>query len=255
MCCRLLCAAWALSAAAGLYAQAPVPTNPSPAHSETNALSSARANSDATLSTNLILPGNGGSGRGQHLQKAPRSHDVDGNPSADSAETPWWNLGAYPYPLLPGSPEWDSASPDARVASTQIPSSWQSNATTWQLLLSAVRNPYFPTMMIDDGGDRTVAYNAAMKSPELAILGTLETKSDLGVNVLRFIQNLDIVTVTSVLCAQSRGAPCWLHYVRVCDMAGRDSALKTMDMPSIQRLFRLATWDGCYSVPHFPWIR
>jgi hypothetical protein len=37
-----------------------------------------------------------------------------------------------------------------------------------------------------------------------------------------------------------------MHYVVVCHMAGLDSALKTMDLSSRQRLFRLAVWDSDY---------
>jgi hypothetical protein len=160
--------------------------------------------------------------------------------------------GPYPYPLLSGTQAWADADADVRVASTQIPRTWLDRATTWQIFLSAVKNPYFPVMFAGIEGSRADAYNAAMHSAELSILADVEATPDFGSNALRFLESLNITNMNSLLCSVSDKEPCRMHYEVVCDMAGRDAALNTMDQASRQRLFRLAVWDAAYSATSDP---
>jgi len=165
---------------------------------------------------------------------------------ATGAVTAWNPHGdePYPYPLLPGSQAWIDAEPYERIESTKIPKEWRDRATSWQLFRSAIANPYFTTILIGDFIE--VGYKAA-RVGEVSILSAVDTSPDFGTNVLRWLTELDLARMASVKCSEvSDTESCWMHYVVVCHMAGLDSALKTMDLSSRQRLFKLAVWDSDY---------
>ncbi len=152
----------------------------------------------------------------------------------------------YPYPLQPGTQAWDDADPMERIRSAQIPKEWRDHATSWQLFRSAIANPYFDTIHVPEKYDPLDGYSAARKL-EVSILSEVDTSPDFGTNVLRWLTGLDLARMASVKCSDvPRNEPCWIDYVIVCHMAGLDSALKTMDISSRQRLFRLAVWDADY---------
>jgi len=91
-----------------------------------------------------------------------------------------------------------------------------------------------------------VGYKAA-RVGEVSILSAVDTSPDFGTNVLRWLTELDLARMASVKCSEvSDTECCWMHYVVVCHMAGLDSALKTTDLSSRQRLFKLAVWDADY---------
>jgi len=133
-----------------------------------------------------------------------------------------------------------------RIRSAQIPKEWRDHATSWQLFRSAIANPYFDTIHVPEKYDPLDGYSAARKL-EVSILSEVDTSPDFGTNVLRWLTGLDLARMASVKCSDvPRNEPCWMDYVIVCHMAGLDSALKTMDISSRQRLFRLAVWDADY---------
>ena len=165
---------------------------------------------------------------------------------ATGAVTAWNPHGdePYPYPLLPGSQAWIDAEPYERIESTKIPKEWRDRATSWQLFRSAIANPYFTTILMGDFIE--VGYKAA-RVGEVSILSAVDTSPDFGTNILRWLTELDLARMASVKCSEvSDTESCWMHYVVVCHMAGLDSALKTMDLSSRQRLFKLAVWDSDY---------
>jgi len=74
------------------------------------------------------------------------------------------------------------------------------------------------------------------------MLSTIEAQADFGANNLRYMSGVDINVLESGDCDDDN--PCDLDYVIVCYMASLDASQKTMDKPSLQRLFRLAAWDA-----------
>lgn len=152
----------------------------------------------------------------------------------------------YPYPLQPGTEAWDDAEPMERIRSAQIPKEWRDQATSWQLFRSAIANPYFDTIQVPEKYFPVDGYSAARREV-VSVLSDVDTSPDFGTNVLRWLTELDITRMASVMCSDlPRNEPCWMDYKIVWYMAGLDSALKTMDISSRQRLFRLAVWDADY---------
>jgi hypothetical protein len=148
----------------------------------------------------------------------------------------------YPYPLQPSTAAWNDATVEERLKSVVIPKSWRDHATSWQMFRSAITHPYFrgihvPGYNIADG------YSAAREGI-VSILSEVDTAPDFGTNVLRWLTELDLAKMASSE-GEDWNEPCFMDYVIVCYMAGLDSALETMDIPSRQRLFRLA-WDADY---------
>ena len=159
-----------------------------------------------------------------------------------------WPLGQsqgdepYPYPLQPGTAAWNDATVEERLKSTAIPKSRRDQATGWQLFRSAIAQPYFRAIYLSD--NMADGYNASRKGT-VSILSEVDTAPDFGTNVLRWLTELDLAKMAASKCSES-SEPCFIDYVIVCYMAGLDSALETMDIPSRQRLFRLAVWDADY---------
>ena len=151
----------------------------------------------------------------------------------------------YPYPLYPGTAAWDYADVQERLKSVVIPKSWREHATSWQLFRSAIGNPYFRTMGIP-GEDIGRGYEAS-RSDIISILKEVDTAPDFGSNVLRWLSELDVAKIAGSRCADFKPyEPCYSDYEIVWHMAGLDSALKTLDVASRQRLYRLAVWDADY---------
>ena len=169
----------------------------------------------------------------------PKPHPAAGGPGQGEA---------YHYPLVPGTPEWINATVDARLESVDIPQSWLATATSWQIFLSAVKNPYFVSILA--GEDLEGSYTAEMHDGNLSILKYVEASPDFGANAMYYLMNLDMPTLWASDCSSDCAAPCWMDYTLVCYMAGRDSALKTMDRASIQRLFNMAVWDADDRLSH-----
>jgi len=66
----------------------------------------------------------------------------------------------YQYPLVPSTSDWPNATPSARLANAVIPQAWQTTATSWQLFISAIANPYFRGISAV-GGSMSSSYGAA----------------------------------------------------------------------------------------------
>ncbi len=152
----------------------------------------------------------------------------------------------YPYPLIPGTAQWNNSSVADRLASLNLPQSWTNTATSWQLFSTAIATPYFRTIVVL-GVSITDSYTAA-KLGTASILNTVEASPDFGANTLYFLESLDVTAVDSVPCSQSSQPCCWMDYIIVCHMASLDTCLNTMNEESIQELFGLAAWDANYFI-------
>jgi hypothetical protein len=154
------------------------------------------------------------------------------------------NTTPYSYALVPGTADWNNATVSERITSATIPQGWQQTATSWQLFISTLNNPYF-RLVWGIGRHIPSSYAAAKSKPNL-LLNTLEAAPEFGVNTLRYLTTLDMSAMVTVDCWQCDIPVCWVDYTIVCHMAGLDSALLTIDLPSRQRLFKLAVWDANY---------
>jgi hypothetical protein len=172
-------------------------------------------------------------------------------PAPHPASRPKYKPGEdpYPYPLQVGTEAWKNADGRERFASTVIPKKWRDHATSWQMFLSAVTHPFFREIHSD--GDQVTISRAYKTSKTVTpftltpILNEVEAAPDFGANVLRWLSRLDLPKMEESACDEP-DVPCFLDYAVVCYMASLDSALKTMDQPSRQKLFRLAAWDAAY---------
>ena len=154
---------------------------------------------------------------------------------------------SYQFTLIPGTPEWNTASPSECVASAVIPQSWVDAASTWQLLCSATISPYFRVLWVP-GTSITEGYEAVKRTTELSVLNALEARPDLGNNVVRFLSTSDLGSLDGGGCPE--GVPCMLDYIVLCQVAGSDAALNSMDLASRERLFSIAAWDVSYLLSH-----
>ena len=146
----------------------------------------------------------------------------------------------YPFPLRPGTTNWNNAPVGDRLASVIISTNWQRTATSWQLYCSVIASPYFRVIW-QPGYPIPDCYQAS-KHGSVPMLNTIEAQPDFGPNNLRYLSGVDINALESGGCDDDN--PCELDYVLVCYMASLDSSLTTMDRPSLQRLFRLAVWEA-----------
>jgi hypothetical protein len=152
----------------------------------------------------------------------------------------------YPYPLQPGTPAWNYATVEERIQSVQIPKSWREHATSWQLFRSAIGGPYFRTAYSPGlGFSFAQSYQAARSSITDPLLKEIDTAPEFGVNILRWLSELDLEKLEASQC-EKPGEPCFMEYRTVYGMATLDSALNTLDVNSRQRLYRLAVWDADY---------
>lgn len=148
--------------------------------------------------------------------------------------------GSYVYPLMPGTASWINATPEERVASAVIPQSWRNTATSWQLFCSAIGNPYFRSASL--GGYDLSATYAATRVGTVPVLSDVDGAADFGVNVIRFMEELNVTSIKTSNCGDS--SLCGIDYRIFCYMAGLDASLNTMNQASRQKLFRLAVWDA-----------
>jgi hypothetical protein len=150
---------------------------------------------------------------------------------------------SYPYPLQPGTPEWNYATVEERLQSIKIPKSWRAHATSWQLFRSAIGCPYFRGIYVS-GYDIDGSYQASRLST-VSILQEVDTAPGFGTNVLHWLTELDLAKVAASNC-ENPSEPCFMDYRVVWHMASLDPALETLDVASRQRLYRLAIWDTDY---------
>jgi hypothetical protein len=150
----------------------------------------------------------------------------------------------YPYPLLPGTAEWQGAVPDDRLSSTAIPQSWQNTSTPWQLFASALANPWLRIAWVP-GYKMSDSYSAA-KASTLSIMSAVESSPYFGANVFRYLSSLDILAMASDDCSGFGFPRSWLDYVLACHMATLDACLNSLDQTTIRRLFEIAVWDADY---------
>jgi hypothetical protein len=153
----------------------------------------------------------------------------------------------YQYPLRPGTPEWDNASPDYCFASMVIPQQWQESATSWQLFCSVISNPFFNVIWVI-GTSISGSYDQA-KSQTFSVLNTVEASPNFGVNCLRYLATVDLPTMAALNCSDLPAPACFLDYSMVCHMASLKASLdslESLDPASLQTLFKLAVWDANY---------
>jgi len=154
--------------------------------------------------------------------------------------------GPFPYPLIPGTTAWRAATVEERFGYSQIPDCWLAQASSWQIFCSVVGHPYFKTIFLP-GSPLGKSY-ASARWGLVSVLKAVDHAPDFGVNMLRYMEGLDIHAIAPASCGDA--GFCGIDYLILCYMAGMDSCLNTMgqtpsaQQANLQKLFRLAVWDA-----------